>query len=69
MNTNKLIFLTCIIKTPHPLILGPIAIVDNMVVMVGRIQGSGVGVGGGYLVPTMTRCVCSKVKDMGPFLA
>ena len=25
--------------------------------------------GGGHLVPTMPRCVCPKVKDMGPFSA
>ena len=27
------------------------------------------GGGGCDLVPTMPGCVCSKVKDMGPFLA
>ena len=25
--------------------------------------------GGGDLVPTILRCVCSKVKDMGPFFS
>ena len=67
MNTNKLIFLTCVIKTPHPFILGPIAIVDNMVVMVGHIQGSGVGVGGGVLGPNYEQMCVFKGKGNGSF--
>ena len=31
--------------------------------------GGGGGGGGGDLVSTLLRCVCRKVKDMGPFSA
>ena len=34
--------------------------------MLNIIGGEG---GGGDVVRTMPRCVCPKVKDMGPFLA
>ena len=44
--------------------------IDSM--QVHEIQETGKGIragGGGDMVPTMPRCVCPKVKDMGPFLA
>ena len=39
-------------------------------IRVDGLQTRGRGGGGGVnLVPTMPRCVCPKVKDMGPFSA